>query len=173
MDIIVGSLNISNIAENKIGETVQASQIEKWTYEYKDYVLNGIKEKNVNYYTYSISLAEITFEETGTAKAAEPIANSLKPTIAKWYYTLRNLALVLMMIELVYIGIRMVLSSVASEKSKYKEMLKDWVIAVCLIFIMHYIMAFATNIVDQFTKLVNTVGGDHEYALLHPWSSDS
>ena len=42
-------------------------------------------------------------------------------------------------IVLLYVGIRMMLSSIASEKSKYKKMLGDWVISMCLVFVLHYI----------------------------------
>lgn len=95
-----------------------------------------------------------------SAKAPESIVQSLKPMIAKWYYTIRNISIVAMMPILVYIGIRMLLTSIASEKSKYKSMLQDWVIAFCLMFVMQYIMSFSMNIVDNITKLVNSATGD-------------
>lgn len=112
--------------------------------------------------TFHVSL-DIYTEET--VIKAEPIVDSLKPTIAKWYYTIRNIAIVCMLLELVYIGIRMMLCSIASEKAKYKNMLKDWVVAMCLIFIMHYIMAFANSIVDAFVKLVDTLTEDKYYTV--------
>ena len=40
------------------------------------------------------------------------------------------------------------------KKAKYKERLKDWLVAVCLIFIMHYIMVFAIELVARITELV-------------------
>lgn len=95
----------------------------------------------------------------------EPVALQLKPTVAKWYYALRNLAIVLMLLELVYIGIRIMLCSIASEKAKYKDMLKDWIVAICLIFVMHYIMAFANNLVDSFTKLISSFDSEHKYVV--------
>ena len=104
--------------------------------------------------TYSVTIQKPI---NSTAEVGTPIAQEIKGSISKWYYTLRNFALVIMMIILIYVGIRIILSGVASEKSKYKNMLQDWFIAVCLIFVMHYIMAFSTNIVDKFIELVNTV----------------
>lgn len=101
--------------------------------------------------------------KSGAAKPAESIADTIKPVISKWYYTLRNLALVVMLSELVYVGIRIMLCSVASEKAKYKNLLKDWLVAMCLLFLMHYIMAFANNMVDEFTNLVSTVSKDQGY----------
>lgn len=89
------------------------------------------------------------------------IGNTLNPTISRWYYALRTIAIVVMLIILVYIGIRIMTSSIASEKSKYKNMLTDWVVAMCLIFVMHYIMVFANNIneaIIEVFKSANKVG---------------
>ena len=89
------------------------------------------------------------------------IGNTLNPTISRWYYALRTIAIVVMLIVLVYIGIRIMTSSIASEKSKYKNMLTDWVVAMALIFVMHYIMVFANNInesIIEVFKSANKVG---------------
>ena len=86
------------------------------------------------------------------------IASDLQPTIAKWYVTLRNIALVMSMTILVYVGIRMMLTSIASEKAKYKTMLFDWVVGVALLFLMQYIMVFATALNDEFIDLISEAG---------------
>lgn len=91
------------------------------------------------------------------------IAQQIKDSIAKWYYTIRNLSLALMMPILIYIGIRMILTSISSEKAKYKRMLGDWIVAICLIFVMQYIMIFAVNIVEGITDLVKNSVGAQEY----------
>lgn len=72
----------------------------------------------------------------------------LRPVISNIYKYLRNLCLVLMMLVLLYIGIRIMLSASSSEQSKYKNMLIDWGVGLCLLFIMHYIMSFIMNIND-------------------------
>ena len=46
-----------------------------------------------------------------TGKEQESSAAKLQPTIAKWYVAIRNFAIVVMMIILVYVGIRIVMSS--------------------------------------------------------------
>ena len=81
-------------------------------------------------------------------------AADLQPIVAKWYVTLRNVALVISMSVLVYVGIRMMLTSIAAEKAKYKTMLFDWVIGVGLMFIMQYMMVFTTSLNDEFIDLV-------------------
>lgn len=50
-----------------------------------------------------------------------------KSTIAMWYYAMRTLASAILLIILIYVGIRMAISSVAEDKAKYKKMLFDWI----------------------------------------------
>ena len=73
-------------------------------------------------------------------------SNILKPVVSNVYQALRNLALVVMLLVLLYIGIKIILSSVSSQQVKYKQMLVDWVVGLCLLFLMHYIMSFILNI---------------------------
>lgn len=100
----------------------------------------------------------------GTEKVYTSVNNSayeLSEIIGKWYYIIRTMALVASMITLLYIGLRIIISSIAEEKAKYKQMLGDWVIALCLIVLMHFIMVFAHNIVDSIRDLFNnTLGKD-------------
>lgn len=92
-------------------------------------------------------------------------ARELQSTVASWYLTLRNLALVALLSVLVYIGIRITLSSIASDKAKYQQMLIDWVVALCLVFLMHYIMSFAVTINEKIINAISSItissyGGD-------------
>ena len=63
--------------------------------------------------------------------------------VIHWFSAILNIEIVLSMSVLLYIGIRMLLSTVAQDKAKYKQMLIDWVVSLCLLFFMHYIMAFS------------------------------
>lgn len=83
-------------------------------------------------------------------------ADELKGVISRWYYTLRNLAIVGLMLVLIYVGIRILLASVASEKSKYKQMFFDWLVAFCLVFVIHYIMIFAIQLTESFTDMIRS-----------------
>ena len=80
------------------------------------------------------------------------LGEELRGTISKWYYILRNVSLIAMLSVLVYIGIRIVISSVAEEKSKYKNMLMDWLVGICLLFTLHIIMAFISGIIGNITS---------------------
>lgn len=90
-----------------------------------------------------------------TTTTIESTAKKLQKTISNWYIILRDIALVSLLSILVYVGIRIVISSTASDKSKYKQMLIDWVVAICLLFLMHYIMAFSNIIVKKIISLID------------------
>ncbi len=86
--------------------------------------------------------------------SADPIIIQLKKLIAVWYYIIRLLAVAAMCVVLIFIGIKMAISTIASDKAVYKRMLVDWVAGIILIFSMHYIMYFAITINEL---LVDTV----------------
>ena len=64
----------------------------------------------------------------------------LQKAVSSAYQTCRLIAVVGLLSILVYIGIRIMLGSAAADKAKYKERLKDWLVAMCLVFVIHYIM---------------------------------
>ncbi len=111
---------------------------------------NNTGEQVVDYYYYTTEDGETVI----TSK--QDSAQMLQSTISSWYSTIRNICLVAMLSVLVYIGIRMLLSSVASDKAKYLTMLKDWFVGLCLLFLMHYIMAFSVTMVQKLTDIVAT-----------------
>lgn len=80
------------------------------------------------------------------------ITQDLHSTVANWYVALRNLAIVILLSVLIYVGIRMVISSTASDKAKYKQMLMDWIIAICIVFFLHYVMSFILTITEMITE---------------------
>lgn len=59
---------------------------------------------------------------------------ALRKTISGWYVAIRNLSLVAMLSILIYVGIKIIISSAAQDKAKYKQMLIDWIVGICLLF---------------------------------------
>lgn len=102
---------------------------------------------------YAVSTEEVQKE----ANKNKSIAQILKPTVAMWYRILRNIALVAMLSILVYIGIRIVLSTTAENKAKYKQFLVDWAVGLCLLFVMHYGMAFLNLFIDKLTSSLSSI----------------
>lgn len=84
---------------------------------------------------------------------------TLRNTISGWYYSLRNFAIIALLSVLVYVGIRMVTSTISQDKAKYKTMFKDWLVAICLLVVMQYIMIGVLNVTDEITKAIGIDGG--------------
>ena len=82
------------------------------------------------------------------------VVTTLRSIIAGWYVTLRTIAIVGLLSVLIYIGIRIIISSTAADKAKYKQMILDWIIAFCILLFMHFIMAATVNIVDRVDNLL-------------------
>ena len=104
----------------------------------------------------------------GFKTSKQDLAADLGSTIKRWYVAIRNIVLVCMMIVLLYIGIRMLLSTLASDKAKYRQMLMDWFIGLFLLFFMHYIMAFGVAIVQSLTNVVSSTIDEGMYAVYIP-----
>ena len=78
----------------------------------------------------------------------------LTPVISSWYVALRGLTLVALLSVVVYIGIRILISSTGQDKAKYKKMLWDWVVALVLVFVLHYMMVFITEMSASLTEIL-------------------
>lgn len=110
-----------------------------------------------------IELFDVNFFEgnnESTENEGSNIAQQLHETISKWYYILRNIVMVLFMIILLYLGIRILFTSISNDKAKYKEMLYDWLVSFVLLFVIHYIMIFSIQIVENFTALLRDFSSD-------------
>lgn len=88
----------------------------------------------------------------------------LKTAIAMWYYTFRVMAIAVMLVVLIYLGIRMAFSTVAEGKAVYKEMVVGWVTGFILLFVMHYIIYAAIIVNEGLVKIIAStqvnLGGD-------------
>lgn len=104
----------------------------------------------------------------GTTKMVKSTSKELQKSISKWYKALRLVALVGLLSVLVYVGIRIIISSTGQEKAKYKKMIMDWLAAICILFVLQYIMAFTMTIVENLINIfkTNVVGPNGEDILM-------
>ena len=104
----------------------------------------------------SVAVYEIiTVTDVEGARTIGSPANKLQSYVSKWYIALRTIALVGLLSVLLYIGIRIILSSAsANDKAKYKNMLKDWIVAICILFTLHYIMAFMLDMTENANNII-------------------
>ena len=98
------------------------------------------------------------YDENLTNDKTESALEKLRETVSKWYIALRNISIVGLLCILVYIGIRMIISSTSTEKAKYKQLIWNWLVAMCLVFVLHYIMAFTMFLVDKVNEVLVGTG---------------
>lgn len=124
-------------------------------------------EENVDELLYEIKTDTKEVTEKTEVKS---IAAELQKTISTWYNVLRDIAVVALLSILVYVGIRIVISSTSNDKAKYKQMLIDWIVAMCLLFVMQYIMSFSNLIVGKIIDIVDTtkISVDEENTVIQP-----
>ena len=147
-DNILSNNNASSSRKDWANGVKDALKEIKGTDGKKEDEAKKINEKNVKILNELIEKAEdqgIKTSITSYLTTSGSTASILRSTVSKWYTNLRDIAIVGLLSVLVYIGIRILLSSVSQEKAKYKKMLKDWLIGMCLVFFMHYIMVFILN----------------------------
>lgn len=94
-----------------------------------------------------------------TSSDATPLIKTLdelRKEVAKWYYIMRLISLVLGLLTLIYVGIRMAISTVAEEQAKYKKMLIAWVQSIMIIVILPYLMVIINYIADVLMSLITS-----------------
>ncbi len=111
--------------------------------------------------------------------ASNDTIKTLRTAVAGWYTGIRNVAAALLVIICIYVGIRLALALTAEEKAKYKEMLRDWITSVALLFILHYVMLFVIAANNSIVKgiedgIVAAMGKDSindlsEQFFVHTW----
>ena len=94
------------------------------------------------------------------AETSNKANNVIKQNVQKWYYAIWVMSIILNMVVLVYIGIRMAMSTVADEKAKYKSQLIAWFQSIVL-FAMHFIIRLiffvGKILVDMLTVILNGI----------------
>lgn len=78
---------------------------------------------------------------------------TIRRNIRKWYYAMFVLAVILLLCILVYIGIRMAISTVAEKKAVYKKWLINWFASLILLFMLHFIIRGTIYLNSQLVKI--------------------
>ena len=114
-----------------------------------DVVFNRCGLTSANFFDYPIWRAD--------ASAFNGPAFSFSSEIAKYYTIVRAFSIAVLLLVLLYIGIRMAISTVASDEAKYKKMFFDWAVSLVLVFVLHFIIVavfFGNNVlVDVLEKV--------------------
>lgn len=96
---------------------------------------------------------------TGETLGSSPISG-IFDNITQIYYIIRNFSIAALLFVLLYIGIRMTISTVASEEAKYKKMLINWGVSLITIFVLHYIMIITFFFNNKIVAVLNEFAND-------------
>lgn len=180
-DVVMGALNRIMLGADGIGsamldqDDINLSDYRSWLkkdlgeteIEVKD-IEEGYKVPNMlyspeNIFGNRIAALDVNFLRSNTytpisgkfeaEDAAESSASLVSTAISVWYKGFRNVAIVGLLSVLVYLGIRILISTAATDKAKYKESLKDWLVALCLVFFIHILMSGILMLSDAVTDL--------------------
>ena len=110
----------------------------------EDIIFNAVPVLDINFFNY----------ETAAGQDLSPnsIIYKLREAIANWYYVLRTLVIMLMLVILIYGIVRTIFTTVASDLAEAKRKLIDWVVGFIIVFVIHYFMigviAINNNVVE-------------------------
>ena len=158
-----------NTSETNTNENKNESEDKK---SVKEIIDNNEKEKIIKDAKKLITIDSILFNEEPLtdvnffedSEAVQEIKEKnpkafiiqLRDGVKMWYYIIRNIAIMVMVVILMYVAIRMLFNmytSSAEDKARYKEMMIAWVKALSTLTVMHIIIyaviAFNTDIISM------------------------
>ena len=136
------------------------SEYEKETSEFKWFTIQDLVLGN-------ISLFNANFFDLTVGSNVKNNPNILmKENVRTWYYSVNQIAIIANLLVLIYVGIRMAISTVAEEQAKYKTMLFEWLASLVILFALPYILTFIFAIADTLLKLLPQVTGKENFEAL-------
>ena len=120
-----------------LGETITLDSI----------VFNEYEPVKINFWKTGLNGETVTANNT---------INLLRDSINRWFGIFRNIAIIGYMIILVYVGIKMLLSSTTPNKmAVLKNAFIYWVMGVLILFFFPYVMKYSIIINDAFVKQIS------------------
>ena len=77
--------------------------------------------------------------------------------VIRFYGLTRRLSVAASLFVLIYIGIRMAVSTIAEDKAKYKKMLVNWVASLVLVYVMFLLVIGLSFILQKGLQIVNDI----------------
>lgn len=132
----------TNTDTMQVGDSSSDGEVVMYTIE--DIIFNRIPILDINFFS----------DKAGGQDVAEDsVVAIMKNIIVTWYVSIRNLVIIGLAIVIIYVGIRMALSTIPEGKAKYKRMLIGWVQALVIVFTIHFVMILVININEQLVNI--------------------
>ena len=148
-------IDVTEDKDKENAKEIKESELDQGWFGWGSYSIPVIKYSPEKIFSNEVPSLDANFinpkDWGNNAQNNKSIALQLQETISAWYRSLRNLVVVCLLAVLLYVAIRIIVTSVAADKAKYKQMLMDWLIALFLLFFLHYIMSFTMTLVEIIT----------------------
>lgn len=107
----------------------------------------------------NVSMLDCNFINPGVGSLFKDASGytTIGNTVRTIYFTGLSIALGFLGIVVAVMAIKIAISTIASEKAKYKESIKDWIVAMILIFGMHYVLAFCFYLNEKLVEVASTI----------------
>ncbi len=73
------------------------------------------------------------------------------------YYTVLSLAVGFLGVAVGIMAVRLAISTIASEKARYKEAIMNWLLGIVMLFTMHFILSFVFYTNEQMVKIASNI----------------
>ena len=141
--VLIGWIQIAQNAITSIFSAATGTEITEINIE--DIIFNKIQLLDVNVFTNTPG---------GMAISSGSVVGIIHEGIRIWYYTFRNVGIAGMLITLLYLGIRMALSTVPEGKAKYKQMLIGWIYGFAIVFFVHYFILIVITFNESLLQIL-------------------
>ena len=123
---------LETILSNIVTRIGQASSAAEGRFNIEKIIYNRVPLLDVDFFDINHA-GGVTLDTNG-------ILYKLRLNIASWYYVVWMITAIGLLITLIYIGLRIALTTIAEKKASYQKMLMNWVISVAILFSMHIFM---------------------------------
>lgn len=81
----------------------------------------------------------------------------IQNTITGIYFTILSLSIAFFSVSVLIMAIKIAISSLAAEKAKYKEALVSWIVALLMLFVVHFFISFVFYLNETLVKVATNV----------------
>lgn len=151
---VVGWVGIAAKAINNVVVKIEGGlkTTENGLIDISDIIFNRIPILDIDFFNFK--------KAGGKIIDSSSIIYKLRKTISQWYYALFIVCAIGLLLTLIYIGIRMAISTIAERKAKYKSMLQNWILSVVILFTLHFFMVAVIYINQSILDIMAMASGD-------------
>lgn len=106
---------------------------------------NKLPITDANFFNFETAGGYSLLDENGDPT----VLYSLRQSLAGWYIIIRNLSIAVLLFVLIYTGIRMAITTISEKKAECKKRLIDWLVAIVIVFFLHFFMYLVLYINDK------------------------